>query len=280
MDIIWTKDELKKIKKIILLKINIKVNENNELIRGTSTTINYNATNNSLYTEVIDELNKLFYMTDREKISEILTKASQIKADPNNKLHYGLVTTLSKINPNNHEEIFIVFKEIIAQYEKSINNIVTKIANNVDNIDELKERIKNINNAEESQDLERLNKINEIINNNELTNKEKLNKIKEISNSRALSQEEKLVKKDIECVFAFCNGVTEDKLFTTLIEKLDNLVKHKLLIRLHQTINKVAKTQDFSNQLGESYARETKMKFEKHNLSKLKSHNKKIFYSR
>jgi len=279
MDIIWTKDELRNIKKIILTKISIKVNENNELVRGAST-INYNATNNSLYTEVIDELNKLFYMKDREKISEILTKASQIKADPNNKLHYGLVTTLSKINPNKHEEIFIVFKEIIAQYEKSINNIVTKIANSSDNIDELKEIIKNINNTSEMQELEKLNKINEIINNNELTTKEKLNNIKEISNTKSLSQEEKLIKKDIESVFVFCNGVTEDKLFTDLIEKLDNLIKHKLLIRLHQTINRVAKTQDFSNQLGESYARETKVKFEKHNLSKLKKQNKKIFYSR
>lgn len=239
-NIIWTKEELKKIRKIILTSANLKLTEDAELIELP--TSYYNTRSTSSYAKEANELKKLFYCTNKEQIIDILTKASEIKAEPNNKLHYGFITTLSKINPENPEEIFIIFREIISQYDKSISGISLKIIEKLDNIDEVK------------------------------------NRIREISHSTEITAEEELIKREIEKVFSFANGVPSDKLFASLIEDLDSQIKPKLLTRMKRTINSTANAQN-NNRIQEcqSCSMEYKRKFQRKHLDKLKRKGEKIF---
>lgn len=208
-NIIWNEKELKNIKKIILTKLSLKLNEDGELVDSPNNKcFNYLNTRNSLFPDVTEELKDLFYITDKDEIIKVLNMTSDIKADPNNRLHFGFITTLSKINPENHEEIFTIFREIIALYEIAINNVSKKIWYD--------------------------------INNTELSQK----KLREISNSTEITTEELLVKKEIEKVFIFANGVTESELFIPLLNKLDSNIKSKMIGILNLLINNDLKTKN------------------------------------
>ena len=93
-NIIWTKEELIKIKKLILKRTGLFFNDNN--------TLEYNPLNeykiNSYQEELILGINELLNIKERSEIDRILTKYSKVEFDSNNKLHYGLISTLSKIN--------------------------------------------------------------------------------------------------------------------------------------------------------------------------------------
>ena len=215
-NIIWTEKELKNIKKIILTKANLKLNDELELVQAHPefdfrlSKISYDQ---SPYSENFEALEKLFYETDRTKIKEVLEKAQSVEYDPSNNLHYGMILAFSKINPENHEEIFIIFREIIAQYEKTIASFANRIAERCENVDELK------------------NKINEITNNQEPTT------------------EELLIQQELNKVFIFSKGVTESDLFKPLIEKLNNSIKEKLIHKLKRAISKTMehKTKQINN---------------------------------
>ena len=126
-NIIWTKEELIKIKKLILKRTGLFFNDNNIL--------EYNPLNeykiNSYQEELILGINELLNIKERSEIDRILTKYSKVEFDSNNKLHYGLISTLSKINLNKDKDyyiqIFIILKEIICQYERIIKEESEKI---------------------------------------------------------------------------------------------------------------------------------------------------------
>lgn len=240
-NIIWTEKELKKIKQIILTRANLKISDNLELVSSLPSDVMqlYNLKGSTIYEEVSEELIELFNINDREKITEILTKASQIKVDFSNRLHFGIISTLSKMKPENHVEIFNIFKEIVAQYNKSATNVANKITANLNNSEEIKD------------------------------------KINEIKNSTEETYEEKLVKNEIRKVFMFSNGVTEDELFKSLINKLDNNIKSKLLIALDRILVSTAKA-EFHNKDSERGLYGLKDRFQHKNMDLIKQQKMKL----
>ena len=239
-NIVWSKEELKNIKKIILNRASFRLTDDFELINQNNTVYNYNKANTS-YVAVSDELEKLLYTENKEEFTEVLAKASKVKVDLDNILHYGLIMSLSKINPNKKEENFIIFKEIVAQYDKSISYVANKIVENLDS-----ENIKLI--------------------------------ISNINNSQVETQEEILIKKEIQKVFAYTNGVTEDKIFTSLIEKLNKQIKHKLIKKLEAIRASRIKTEMYEKDHGFERTRLNFTKqYQKANMSKLKKRNAKFY---
>lgn len=221
-NIIWNKDELKRMKTIILKKSNLKVNEDDELVQlYTSTTGNsFYHPSTSLYCSVNEELKNLFYTNDIEEINKVLSMASQVKADPDNKLHFGLINTLSKINPDNKEEIFIIFNEIVAMYESAIALESRLVANHLDNIFDTKKRIEDEINYNLSSDIK--------------------------------------IKKYIEEILKFDNGITQSELFMPLIDKLNSLIKPRFVFKIKQLVannikrNESQKRNDFNSYKGDS----------------------------
>lgn len=221
-NIIWNKEELKRIKTIILKKSNLKVNEDKQLVQlYTSTTGNsFYHPSTSLYCSVNEELKNLFYTNDIEEINKVLSMASQIKVDPANKLHFGLINALSKINPENKEEIFIIFNEIIALYESVISLKARLAMNYFDNIEDAKKRIENEINGDLCGDI--------------------------------------IIKNYIEQILKFDNGITQSELFKPLIDKLNSLIKPRFILKMKQLVandvkrNESRKRNDFNSYKGNS----------------------------
>lgn len=129
---IWTKEELKKMKKkrfFINSSYNINKNYDNIEKRGGHELI----VKRQSYVNTDEELINLFYTNDTTKITNLLNKVSEINYDSNNKEHYGIVTNLSKINPSDRTEIFTIFKELIGTFYSGINNFAYNFINVYEN---------------------------------------------------------------------------------------------------------------------------------------------------
>lgn len=199
-NILWNKEQLKNIKAIILSRASLKLTE--DLVFEHRVLSGYNSfpkIGKPLYVEVQDELIDLFYTTDEKEIKNVLFNASQIKLDETNNI--GFLNNISKVSPSRLEDIFVIFKEIISQYEKAIDLVAKNTLGNYDNLKDAK------------------------------------NRIKEISESAEETFEEKLIKTIINKVFIQANGVTESVLFENLINKINSLVKTKLICRMQSIIN-------------------------------------------
>ena len=161
---IWTDEDLKQIKGILQSKMILKKekdstlklinNKNNEyLLKGE-----YNVYSNILYNEVV----KLLELNNKEEIEKLLKKHYKTEFDSNNRLHYGLISTLSKLNvpeltidnPTYCTQIFIILKEIISQYERVIKLVTDKFFNNITDSDEIKMYLSKIKNGELELDKE------------------------------------------------------------------------------------------------------------------------------
>lgn len=197
-EIIWNKEQLINIKRIILSRANIRLTDELEF-EHTAGFNGFRATGKSLYVELHDELEKLFFTTDKEEIKRVLLKASFVKVEENN--NYGFLTNISKVRSSNLEEIFFIFKEIISQYEKAIDMVVKKSLDGVDSLDEAKK------------------------------------KIKEIQDSTEETVEERLVKIVANKVFIRSNGVTDSPLFESLFEKIETLIKSKIISRMQSIVS-------------------------------------------
>lgn len=243
-NIIWTKNELKDIKKIILKSSNLKLNEDGEFVQlFTPQYFSYSYKRRKpLYLLVSDELIDLFYVTNKEKVIEVLNMTSGIKVDFNNRLHFGLITALAKININNPAEIFIIFRQIASLYDHIIYNIATKTVESFYDIGQAKERMKEINNSTE------------------------------------VTTEELLVKQEIEKVLSYTNGVTESELFIPLISKLNSLIKSRLITCMEQIItNNIKKNINIMKRDTQEYKYNLKRKYQKSHLSYLKENSEKIY---
>lgn len=199
-EIIWNKEQLINIKRMILARANLKYTAEGELVQCNTTSYNnFPKNGRALYIDLQDELEKLFYTTDKTEIRNTLFKASQIKINENNNL--GFLHNISKVNPNNPEEIFFIFKEIISQYEKAIDMVAKNSLEKVDNLEEAKR------------------------------------KIREIHESTEETTEERLVKIIINKIFIQSNGVTESCLFDSLNKKIESLIKAKLITRMQSIVS-------------------------------------------
>jgi len=247
MNIIWNKQELGKIKKIILNRTNLKLDEENMLVTTdkVNTFENIGTIGGSIYNEITNEIEKLFYYQDRLEIERILTKAKEVQADPKNKLHFGLIMCLSKTNPIDHTYIFEIFKEIASQYDKVIYSVANL-------------SIEFCNNSEEISSL-----INSIINSKEET------------------FEEILIKEKLITIFKLTNGITEENIFTPLITKCNSLIKERLIYFLNkelaykvqnELINKYADVYQHNN----DFCR----KIQHQNINHIKNSKAKLFSNR
>lgn len=199
-NILWNKEQLKNIKTIILSRASLKLTD--DLVfeqRGLSCYNGFPKTGKPLYIELQDELIDLFYTVDKKEIEKVLFKASQIKLDETNNI--GFLNNISKVSPTRLEDIFIIFKEIISQYEKAIDLVA-------------KSSLENYDNPKDAQ-----------------------NRIKEITESTEETFEEKLIKTIINKIFIQANGVTESVLFENLINKTNSLIKAKLVSRMQSIVN-------------------------------------------
>jgi len=213
MNIIWNKQEISKINKTILIKTNLKLNENNELtIVNNKHLGSKNNTANSIYQLIYTEIIELFNFQDRQEIEKVLTKAKDTQFDPHNKLHHGLIACLSKTNPENHTYIFDILREIASQYERVIASVAYKTLDSYDNSTQMMDRIKEITN----------------------------------------SQEETLEEIEIKCImkniFTFTNGITEESIYKPLIEKCNSLIKERLIFHSNQKLISVIKSENYKEE--------------------------------
>lgn len=204
-ELIWTKEELKKIKAIILNKANLTINDKYELVEKNNSSNFYLYNGHHLYQNFHNELEMLFYYKDRNVIENILSKTEAIIVDSNNPLHYGLIRTLSKINPKNHYEIFSIYKEILALYEHTIHKYAEEY---------LKEY-----------------------------NPEEIKQIKnDLKNSIQKTEQELLIEDEINKILESTNGIFESELFLPLINKLNLSIKDRLINKYNSILGRKLET--------------------------------------
>lgn len=201
-NVIWSIDELKEIRKIVLTRANLKLDENNELVTASKfrTYDAYGYSDKSIYLGIGKELENLIYSQEREKIKNALKQASSIKEKNNIDKSIGFNHILSQINPENHYEIFIIFKEILAQYEHQNHFVAQKAVDKYSNLDDARERVKNIVLSEEE------------------------------------SIEVTIAKLLIDKTLADSKEFIDNDLFNPLIEKLNNMQKERLVIHMNHII--------------------------------------------
>jgi len=191
MNTIWNSTDLKKIDKIILKRANLTAINNQVSIRnkrfGRSQFIFF------AFDDICNELNRLIQYKDQEDISNTLNLITELK-----NIKYSnpprLIKFLQNIDTNDNSQIFIIFREILIQFEI----IVTEIANKA---------FENLNNYELNDKINKLSK-------NETT------------------EEEILIKNKLDQIFNSTNGINESKLFKPLIDLCYKNIKIKLLIDL------------------------------------------------
>jgi len=241
MNIIWNKKELIKIKKIILNRANLKLDEEKMLIDNNNYLTEMSVTDQyAIYGKISEEISNLYYLQDRLEIERILTKAKEVKADPHNKLHFGLISCLSKADPEDHTYIFQILREIAAQYEKTIYNVAYNTL--------------------------------EIYN----TSEEMIAKINEIRSNTNKTEQELEIQSSLKEVFNLTNGITEEEIFKPLIEKCDNLIKERLNCYLNQRLAYIVKNEEFqaTNDFRE-HRRNFTTSYQRRNMGSIKTYHKK-----
>lgn len=226
---IWNKEELKNIKKIILQRASIKVDDNGEFsFTPKPKNVYLNQTGYTNLEEYVIEIADLLRIESKDKIIEALNVVKTIKADPTDPTYYGFVLNVSKVNPIKHEEIFTIFKELIGQYEKTTSKIARLVIENITDIEDLIEHSKTFTNATET------------------------------------TNEELLVKADLEKTFALANNINKCEIFKPLITKLDNSIKQRLTTKINYLVNQEARKHYKPNELiGQSYQAETSKRINK-----------------
>ena len=97
MNVIWNKKELKEIKAVILTRVSLKLDENNDLMERKAVPSNC-AIGQYAYNNLINEITSLYYFNDKKVIDDTLERASKVNFDISNPLHFGLISALSKID--------------------------------------------------------------------------------------------------------------------------------------------------------------------------------------
>lgn len=245
--IIWNANELKHMKKIFQRKLTISINENNELTQKTD---NQSMSVIGGYTKKLinnlgNEIEELFYTNNTEEINKVLEKASMIKADSNNKLHYGFITVISKVDKNNKAEIFTVFNEIISLHEHFIHQVAQESIENIEDFNEIKAKITSISKRDE------------------------------------LPIEYFEIKNRINAVFNYSNGVVESPLFKNLLTKLDSMIVSKLVVKMNSILaTKIKRDEQEKQNDYTEYRNGITKKYQKDHLESIKYTGGKIYYSK
>ena len=204
-NIIWNKDELKKIG-TFLKKANYKIDDNHNIVISNRFNTGNNAFSNIMVNKD-NEIKRLFYLQDREEIKEVLKSTVKLKElviqNPNNPLYFGLISSISKLNINDDTEIFTIFKEILSQYAKVSSNLITTLTNNLEKENYI-ETVQNI--------------------------------IEKIKNSKFETDEEKYVKDYMNKILGYTSDITNSEIFKPTIEFCNNNIKNTLIQYLNQKI--------------------------------------------
>lgn len=155
---IWSNEELKQIKYILRSKMlfskekdgSIKLSNKREYsnpFKGT-----YNTYSNILHDEVV----KLLELDSKDEVKELIKRHSNTEFDLNNSLHYGLISTLSKLevpeltidNPTYCTQIFNIVNDIIGQYDRIIALVTDKYFKDITDPKEIRENLNKIKNNE------------------------------------------------------------------------------------------------------------------------------------
>ena len=201
MNIIWTKEELDKINEF-LKKYNLEFSD--EINYNVVVSNKYQDTPNFLPTYLYhcEELNRLFMYQDKKEIYNILKRTIPIryivKNNKNNPLCNGLLTALANINPSDATEIFVIFKELLSQYIRISYNTAEYIADRLKDSKLIRE------------------------------------KIEEIRSSTEETKEERYIKNYFNKLLSYTNGVFDNELFSSLIYKCYDNIKHDLINNLYR----------------------------------------------
>ena len=234
---IWNNEELIRIKEIILKRINFYLNADNELFKSTKGVIK-NPNVRNCFDVIEDEFLDLFYTHDIDEINRVFSLAKGVNADPDNKEHYGLIMSLSKIDPTKKEEIFIIFKEISNLFYREIMNFAEILVDSLDT-----EQVKEV--------------INKLLTSDEI------------------SEEELMIRETVYKTLSCTNGVVNSSLFMPLLNKLNSIIKNELVNRVRLIANKKLKETPHKNVIDlREYGKAKNQKFVKNNRSK----NLPLFY--
>lgn len=235
MNIIWNKDELNKIKTIILNPAKMLINKED---MSLSTKKEVTATS---YSGFYEEIERLFYIQDKDDIRNTLLQASQVKGDINNPLHLGLVMSLSKIDVNDNTQIFEILKQLVSQYERVIASVLKKNVN--DSTLPIEKRIENVK-----------NKLEEINNNIE-------------------TEEEKQIKQLMNKIFIYTNNIENNKLFNSIVLKYDVIIKERIkrhligYLRTLSNLDERIKESDYREYMREEHYKNLKKRMQKKNAN-------------
>lgn len=235
MEIIWTKQELGKIKKIILTRANLTVDENNEIVVNDFSVEYemYTQKSKGAYYSVDKELKEIFYIKNRSEIQKILDMASGVSFNPNDAMHLGLISALSRIDTNDHTQIFIILREIASQFEKVAAQTALAIRSYANTTEEFKTEIAKFKNSQET------------------------------------TIEEMLANSKLHLILNSTNGVANHEMFSNLIERYTNNMKHLIIVHLemmlaHEVKNNIRKEKfniaDYQKERSDRYVRERKGK--------------------
>lgn len=224
--ILWTNNELKKIRPI-LKKFNLKLNNDNSISKLIFD--EDNLTFAFFHYNELDDLNTLLFYPNKEDISKVLKQVIGIKyltkQNITNNFFNGFIMNLSKINPLDDTEIFTIFVEILSLYKQTSYNYAKII------IENLKEP--------------------ELI----------IDKINEIKNSNIETKEELYIKNFINKKLAFTNGIDNSIIFKPMIEKYNSNIKKNLLLDLNRRLQFLLKNRTFEkNKVNDSYEAELILK--------------------
>lgn len=210
---VWTEEELKNVKKHILFRNNLEIKDG-ALVKGKNFDMsivsrNFSIINSNTSDTFCKSIENILFNTNKEDIQEVLNKVEGIKqmveSDPTNQYYRGLLSNISKIDPEDQSEIFVIFKEIISQYDRTINSIVTK---SIEGITDEK-----------------------II-------KEKIQRIKE---NNDLSLEELFVIDNLKKTFSLTNGITEASFFQDMIVKCNENIKTQIIRSFNSKLTTIIK---------------------------------------
>lgn len=198
---VWTEEELKNVKKHILFRNHLEIKDEG-LVKDKDFDVSITSRNSSIINSNTSDtfcksIENILFNTSEEEIQEVLDKVDGIKqmvdSDPTNQYYRGLVSNISKVNPEDQSEIFIVFKEIISQYDRTINSVVTKSIEGITDEAIIKEKIKGI------------------------------------KENKELSLEELFVIDNLKKTFSLTNGITEVAMFQEMIAKCNENIKAQII---------------------------------------------------
>ena len=207
---IWSNEELKQIRSIFKAKLNINIDEDNNIkvVNKNKYIVGVGVKDcGILINELCDITTILLTYVNKSEIDKMIKKYHELAKknyDKNNKLHYGLMNTLlnTSIDTSNvcyYTQIFIIIRELIYQYNRVIKLVVDNSFKNITNPNSI--RLKQI----------------------------------EIKRSK-ISLEERQVSVLLQKIYSEIPGFSEEPLFNMIIKKCDKEIKKGIIKAINQKL--------------------------------------------